>query len=364
MTHFPGPRPAPEILKIIREGAAIPAHPLALASDGSIDTVSQRALTRYYLDAGANGIAVGVHTTQFAIREAGLYRPVLELAAETKADWATRDVALVAGVTGETDQALREIDTANQLGYDAALLNVAKLKGRKESEILEHCRLAAQMIPIIGFSLLPECGGFHLSYDFWREFAQIDGVIAIKMAPFNRYRTLEIIRAVVDARAEDRVTLYTGNDDHIILDLISPFLVKRDGLYVSVRVRGGLLGQWSVWTHKAVALLEQIRALDDAEAVPADLLALDSILTECNNAIYDAQHDFAGCVPGGLEVLRRQGLVEDVRCLDPDERLGEGQFEAINRVYRDYPEMNDDDFVANNRDRWLHPNRSPIVALR
>lgn len=353
-------------LALLRRGTVLPAHPLALTAERRLDRTRQRALTRYYMDAGAGGVAVGVHTTQFAIREAGLYAPVLELAAETVADWADGPRLLVAGVTGPTAQALDEARTARSLGYHAVLLNVARLKGAAEAEILEHCRSVAAEMPVIGFSLLPEVGGFHLSYGFWRDFAGIDNVIAIKMAPFNRYRTLDIIRAVADAGADDRITLYTGNDDHIILDLLQPFVVRSaDGRSERrLRVRGGLLGHWSVWTRPAVAQLERIHALPDGADVPVDLMALDSIVTDCNGAIYDALHDLRGCIPGCLEVLRRQGLLEGIWCLDPAETMSPGQMAEIDRVYRQYPEMNDDAFVRANLGRWLAEDgrKTPLVA--
>lgn len=355
-----------DVLALLRRGAVIPAHPLALTPDRRLDARRQRAITRYYMDAGAGGVAVGVHTTQFAIREFGLYEPVLRLAAETVTDWADTPRILVAGVTGPTGQALAEARIARSLGYHAVLLNVARLKGRPEAEILDHCRAIAAEMPVIGFSLLPSVGGFHLSYDFWRAFAGIENVVAIKMAPFDRYRTHEIVRAVQDAGANDRVTLYTGNDDHIVMDLLQPFAIRSaDGRQETrVRIRGGLLGHWSVWVKSAVALLDRIHALPDGADIPEDLLAQDSIVTDCNLAIYDALHDLKGSIPGCLEVLRRQGLVEGTWCLDPAETLSPGQSEQIDRVCRQYPEMNDDAFVRANLDRWLDDagKNRPLVA--
>lgn len=343
------------VMTTLRKGAALPAHPLVLNADRQLDKVRQRAVTRYYMDAGAGGVAVGVHTTQFAIRDVGLYAPVLELAAETTRDWGGKDKVLVAGVTGKTAQALEEARTAHAIGYHAVLLNLARLKGASEDDILEHCRTIAAEMPVIGFALLPEVGGFHLSYDFWYAFAQIENVIAIKMAPFDRYRTLEIVRAVEDAGVSDRVTLYTGNDDHIVLDLLQPFVVRSaDGSTEKrVRIRGGLLGHWSVWVKPAVELLERIHTLPDGADVPEDLLAQDSMVTDCNLAIYDALNGLKGCIPGCLDVLRRQGLVEGTWCLDPNEVMSLGQAEQIDRVHRQYPELNDDAFVASNLDRWL-----------
>ncbi|MFT4280144.1 dihydrodipicolinate synthase family protein [Microbacterium sp.] len=339
--------------QIIARGAVIPAHPLALTADRRIDERRQRALSRYYLDAGVGGLAVGVHTTQFGIRAAGLFPDVLRLAAEEAATWADRPVALVAGVIGDTRQAVAEAELALSTGYHAVLLNIASWRGANEADILAHCRAVAEVVPVIGFALLPEVGGMHLSYDFWRGFAEIEGVIAIKMAPFNRYRTIDIVRAVVDARAEDRIALYTGNDDHIVLDLLQPFAIRRDDETVTVRIVGGLLGHWSVWTRRAAELFDELRTTARDDSVPSRLLALDSQVTDANRAVYDAVHDFAGCIPGVHEVLRRQGLLEGVWCLDENETLSPGQADDITRVQASYPHLTDDDFVAAHRDAWL-----------
>ncbi len=340
-------------LERFRQGTVLPAHLLALTDNLRLDDGRMRALTRYYLDAGAGGVAVGVHTTQFAIRAHGLYEPVLAHVAETVESWGRADVFKVAGLTGLTKQALAEAAIARSLGYDAGLLNVAAFKGASEDEILVHCQAVAEVIPLIGFYLLTEVGGIVLSRDFWRRFCEIDNVIGVKIAPFNRYRTLDVVHGLVQARAEERVTLYTGNDDHIVLDLLVPFVVPRDGERVTVRIRGGLLGHWAVWTQKAVALYERLRATQCESSVSIELLALDAAVTDCNRAIYDAQNDFRGCVPGCHEVLRRQGLFVTTRCLDPNETLSPGQLELIDTVYRDYPEMNDDSFVRENLHRWL-----------
>jgi hypothetical protein len=336
---------------VLHEGTVIPAHLLALTAERTLDERRQRALTRYYLDSGVGGLAVGVHTTQFGIRENGMFHRVLELAAEESRTWTTRPIALIAGLIGGTQQARSEAQTAVEFGYHAGLLNVAALKSWSEDQLLEHCQTVAKEIPLIGFALLPEVGGFHLSFDFWRRFVEIENVIAIKMAPFNRYRTLEIVRAVVAAKAENRVTLYTGNDDHIVLDLLQPFAIPRDKETVTVRIRGGLLGHWSVWTHAAVKLFDEITT--PSIGVSNDLLALDSVVTDCNSAIYDSAHDFAGCIPGCHEVLRRQGLFDGLWCLDENETLSPGQLEEIDRVYAAHPQMNDDDFVGSNLNLWL-----------
>jgi len=342
-----------DVLAVLRRGAVIPAHLLALDAGRRLDARRQRALARYYLDAGSGGLAVGVHSTQFAIREAGLYEPVLRLAMETAEAWGKRPLVMIAGLAGKTEQARREAVIARDLGYHAGLLSLAAMKSASEDELIAHCRAVAAEIPVVGFYLQPAVGGLHLSASFWRRLAGIDNVVAIKMAPFNRYRTLDVVRGVVEARAEERITLYTGNDDHIVLDLVTPFVAKRDGADVSVRVRGGLLGHWSVWTKTAVDLLARVHAAVAAGAISAELLALDSKVTDCNSAFFDVAHDFHGCIAGCHEVLRRQGLLEGIWCLDPDEGLSPGQAEEIDRVIASYPEFDDSAFVAANLARWL-----------
>jgi hypothetical protein len=335
----------------------IPAHLLALDEHRKLDARRQRAMTRYYLDAGAGGVAVGVHSTQFAIRDVGLYQPVLELAMQTALEWepigGRRPLFMVAGLAGRTEQAVREAETARGLGYHAALLSLAAMKGASEDELVAHCELVAQEMPLVGFYLQPAVGGIHLPATFWSRFAQIDNVVAIKMAPFNRYRTLDVIRGVVAAKAEERVTLYTGNDDHIVLDLLAPFTFMRDGKAVTVRIKGGLLGHWSVWTRRAVELLDRIHAAVASDSVTPELLALDAQVTDCNSALFDVAHDFHGCIAGCHEVLRRQGLLQGTWCLDANEGLGRGQADELSRVQRNYPHLIDDDFVAQHRERWL-----------
>jgi len=326
----------------LRRGAVIPAHLLALDARRKLDPRRQRALTRYYLDAGVGGLAVGVHATQFAIREAGLYRPVLELAMEES----QAGVAMIAGLAGKTSAARREAQIARELGYHAGMLSLGAMKGASIDALIRHCAAVAEEIPLVGFYLQPAVGGIPLPEPFWRRFAAIENVVAIKIAPFDRYRTLDVVRGVVAARAEERIALYTGNDDHILLDLAVPFAVKRDGEEVRVRIRGGLLGHWGVWTKTAVDLFKKIQAgnID---------LALDSRITDCNSAFFDVANNFAGCIPGCHEVLRRQGLLEGTWCLDPNERLSPGQSEEIDRVYREHADLADDDFVRANLARWL-----------
>ena len=345
------------VSQVLRQGAVIPAHPLALNAQRQLDPRRQRALSRYYLDAGAGGLAVGVHTTQFAIRENGMYAPVLEMAMQTAQDWTplggSRPLVMIAGVAGPTSQACAEAATAKAMGYHAGLLSLAALRGANEADILAHCRAVAQVIPLVGFYLQPAVGGVVLSAAFWEAFARIEQVVAIKMAPFNRYRTLDVIHGVVAAQAEERITLYTGNDDHIVLDLVTPFHVKRGTETVQVRIRGGLLGHWSVWTQKAVEQLKRCQEEAALGQISADLLALDSKVTDCNSALFDVAHEFAGCIAGCHEVLRRQGLLDGIWCLDPREALSAGQAEELTRVSQAYPDLIDDNFVKRHLARWL-----------
>ena len=342
------------IRQVIAEGTAIPAHPLALTVERVLDPRRQRALSRYYIDAGSGGLAVGVHTTQFEIREAGLYAPVLELAAQTASDWTDRPLAMIAGVAGKTDQAVAEAKTALALGYHAALVSPAPFRDASEDELIAHCSAVADIMPIIGFYLQPAVGGRVLSVDFWQRFASLDNVIAIKIAPFHRHRTIDVVRGVIAANAEDRVALYTGNDDHIVADLLLPFTHKRNGKDVTLRIVGGLLGQWSVWAKAAVDLHARCRAAVQADAdLPAELLALDSQMTDINAAVFDVAHDFAGVIAGCHEILRRQGLLAGIWCLDPNETLSPGQAEELTRITQDYPHLTDDAFVAAHLERWL-----------
>ena len=342
-----------DILDTLHGGTVIPAHLLALNSSRKLDVRRQRALSRYYIDAGAGGLAVGVHSTQFAIREAGLYENVLRLAAEAAENWSKRPLVLIAGIVGQTTQARQEAAVAANLGYHAGLLSLAAMKGASDDELIAHCRAVADVIPLVGFYLQTAVGGIPLSTDFWRRFAEIEQVVAIKIAPFDRYRTLDVIRGVVAASAEDRVTLYTGNDDNIVLDLVTPFVVPRDGTEARVRIKGGLLGHWSVWTKGAADMFARIRRAIEVGPIGDDVLALAAKVTDCNAAFFDVANNFRGCIAGCHEVLRRQGLLEGIWCLDPDEGLSLGQAEAIERVMRVYPELGDDAFVAANRERWL-----------
>jgi Dihydrodipicolinate synthetase family len=342
-----------EVRRLIAQGTVIPAHPLAIDAGRALDTRHQRALTRYYIDAGAGGLAVGVHTTQFAIRDVGLYKPVLELAAETAGNWTRRPLALVAGLVGPTQQAIAEAGIARGIGYHAGLLSLAAMKSAGEDEIIAHCEAVAREIPLVGFYLQPAVGGVILSADFWRRFAGIDNVIAIKIAPFNRYRTLDVLRGVAAAKALDRVALYTGNDDHILLDLTLPFDLRDNGVTTRAYFRGGLLGHWSVWTANAIKQFEMCRDARGKDTLPADLLALDARVTDCNSAFFDVANNFHGCIAGCHEILRRQGLMRGIWCLDPTEGLSPGQLQEIDRVCNEHADLSDDDFVAANLQKWL-----------
>lgn len=341
------------VQKLLLEGTVIPAHPLALGDDDRLDERRQRALTRYYLDAGAGGLAVGVHTTQFEIREHGLYEPVLKACAKAADDWTDRPVVRIAGLIGPTAQAKREAQIARDLGYHAGLMSLAALKGSSVDEMIAHCRAVAEEIPLFGFYLQPAVGGMPLPFEFWRRFAEIENVVGIKMAPFDRYATLDVMRGVAAARAENRIALYTGNDDHIVGDLLTPFNITRDEETVTLGIRGGLLGHWSVWTKAAVDLFDRCRTAARSGQIPADLLALDSEVTDCNAALFDVANGFGGAIAGCHEVLRRQGLLTHVRCLNPQEKLGPGQAGEITRVTREHSHLTDDDFVAGNLERWL-----------
>jgi len=329
----------------LQRGIAIPAHPLALNAQRRLDELRQRALSRYYIAAGVGGLAVGVHTTQFAIRDpqVGLFRPVLELAKE-ELDHAAKPLVRIGGVCGVTKQAVTEAGLLNELGYHAGLLSLVALREGSEDELIDHCRAVAEIIPVIGFYLQPSVGGRVLRQSFWRRFAEIDSVVAIKIAPFNRYQTLDVVRAVTETGRDD-IALYTGNDDNIVADFVTPFCFGGK----ERRIVGGLLGHWSVWTLRAVELLERCRNTD---ATP-ELLRLGVEVTDCNAAFFDAANGFSGCIAGLHEVLRRQGLLEGLWCLDENETMSPGQLAEIDRVYRAYSHLHDDDFVARHRDEWL-----------
>jgi dihydrodipicolinate synthase/N-acetylneuraminate lyase len=332
-----------KIFEALRGGVAIPACPLALNSARKLDERRQRALVRYYIAAGAGGLAVGVHTTQFAIRDAkvGLFEPVLRIAAE-EMNRAGKEFVRVGGICGKTQQAVKEAGLLKEIGYHAGLLSLGAMKDGSIEELVAHAREVSRVIPVVGFYLQAAVGGRVLPYSFWRRFADIENVAAIKIAPFNRYQTLDVVRAVVESGRSD-IALYTGNDDNIILDLVTPYFGRR--------IVGGLLGHWAVWTKRAVE--QQKRVQGSGFRVQEDVLQLAVEVTDSNAAFFDAANSFAGCIAGLHEVLRRQGLLEGIWCLDPNEGLGPGQKEEIDRVYRAYPHLNDDEFVKQHRDEWL-----------
>jgi hypothetical protein len=332
------------------DGLVIPAHPLALTAERKLDEQRQAGLTRYYCAAGAGGLAVGVHTTQFAIRDLGLFKPVLQLALETACAFEqqnNRSIVKIAGVCGKTEQASNEATFARETGYDAGLLSLAALNNASNQELLKHCHRVAEIIPLIGFYLQPAVGGRLLDYDFWRAFLDIENVVAIKVAPFNRYQTLDVVRALADSRRANEVALYTGNDDNIVADLLTEFRVTHKGEPTSIHFAGGLLGHWAVWTKRAVELLDAVRECKRSGGQGAyELLARSAEITDANAVLFDAKNNFAGCIAGLHEVLRRQGLLAGRWCLDPHEALSPGQMEEIDRTYTAYPHLNDDDFVA------------------
>jgi hypothetical protein len=343
----------------LASGVVIPAHPLALTSQRKLDERRQRGLSRYYAAAGAGGLAVGVHTTQFEIREEqyGLLRPVLQLAAEefdrTDAKSSTPMIR-IAGICGPTSQAIKEASLAYDLRYHAGLLSLSALQKASDDELIDHCRAVASVLPIVGFYLQPAAGGRLLSYQFWRRFAEIPNVVAIKMAPFNRYQTIDVVRAIAESGRDD-IALYTGNDDNIVLDLLTLFRFESNGRIVERRVVGGLLGHWCAWTRRAVELLNQCHDVVQGESgISPDMLSLAIAVTDSNAVLFDAANGFSGCIPGVHEVLRRQGLLEGTWCLDESLDLSPGQSQELDRIYASYPYLTDDAFVAKHRDEWLN----------
>lgn len=346
-----------EVRKKLHEGCVIPALPLALNENRELDKKREKALVRYYMEAGAGGLAVAVHTTQFEIRDPdiALFEPVLELASRELAEHAQKSgeaIVRIAGIVGDTDQADREAQLAVKHNYHAGLLSLAALPEASNETLLKHCRKIAEIIPIVGFYLQPAVGGRKLDVDFWREFARIDNVVAIKMAPFNRYQTLDVIRGVAESGRAEEIALYTGNDDNILIDLLTEFNIPVGSGVIKKRIVGGLLGHWAVWTRAAVQLLEKVHQDGFKKDIP-ELLGLAAQITDSNAAFFDSANGFKGCITGIHEVLRRQGLLEGIWTLNEDEVLSPGQMEEINRVYEAYPQLNDDAFVAANLQRWL-----------
>jgi Dihydrodipicolinate synthetase family len=340
----------------LHDGTVIPAHPLALTKDKQLDEASQRALTRYYIDAGVGGIAVGVHTTQFEIRDPrfDLFEKVLSMAIEeTKTANVPDDFIKIAGICGPTEQALAEAKFAKEIGYDLGLLSMGGLNHLSEEELLERAEKVAEVIPVFGFYLQPAVGGRYFSYDFWRQFANIPNVQAIKIAPFNRYYTLDVVRAVCNSDRNEEIALYTGNDDNIVNDLLTSYRFPAGDQVVEKKIVGGLLGHWSVWTRRVVEIFVEIKKVRDQESIPKELLTLGQEITDANAAFFDMIHQFKGSIAGINEVLARQGLLQGNWCLLEEERLSPGQAEEIDRIYASYPHLHDDEFVKANLSRWL-----------
>ncbi|MBC8144694.1 MAG: dihydrodipicolinate synthase family protein [bacterium] len=340
----------------LRSGLAIPAHPLALDRHRRFDERRQRAVTRYYHASGVGGVAVGVHTTQFEIRlpEHALYEPVLRSAVDVVRECdsnQSRQTVLIAGISGGTSQAIVEARLARDLGYHIGLLSLGALRDAPLDEMVRHIDTVARTIPIMGFYLQPAVGGVALPYEFWTRLAEIPNIVAIKIAPFNRYATLDVVRAIADSGRADEIALYTGNDDNIVADLVTEFDTGSNAN--PIRIVGGLLGQWACWTSKAVALLSECHQAARARAIPMELLARGAQLTAANAAVFDVVNRFRGSVAGVNEILCRQGLLASSLCLDPHSDLSPGQAKAIDDVCKRYPHLTDDAFVNEHRDRWL-----------
>ncbi|SDJ98861.1 dihydrodipicolinate synthase family protein [Sediminibacillus albus] len=340
----------------LHEGAFIPAHPLALTEDRELDEQSQRALTRYYIDAGVGGLAVGVHTTQFEIRDPAfdLFEKVLALANEEMERAQVEDSFIkIAGICGPVDQAVKEAEFAKKTGYHLGLLSMGGMEGLSEEELIDRTKKVADIIPVFGFYLQPAVGGRVFSYDFWRKFADITNVHAIKIAPFNRYLSHDVVRAVCNSQRNKEIALYTGNDDNIVNDLLTTYKVNVEGKIVEKKIVGGLLGHWSVWTKKAVELFSEIKRVQSNDYIPSEFLTLAQEITDANAAFFDANNHFKGSIAGINEVLARQGLLQGRWCLLEKEELGPNQMDEIDRVYAAYPHLRDDEFVAENLLKWF-----------
>ena len=345
-------------LQKLSEGTVIPAHPLALTENRKLDEKRQQALTRYYLEAGAGGLAVGVHTTQFEIRKPkfDLFEPVLKITAEEikKFEKKTGNTIIkIAGACGSTKQALEEARLAKKLDYDVVLLSPGGLDNYTENDLIQRTRKIAKVLPVMGFYLQAAVGGRNFSYNYWQKMCEIDKLVAIKCAPFDRYQTLDVARAAAFSDRAEEIALYTGNDDSIIIDLLTQFKFEKNGKIYQKEIVGGLLGQWAVWTRTAVKMFNELKEVTEKNNIPQKYLTLAAQLTEANAAIFDAANNFQGCIPGIHEVLRRQGLLKGNWCLNKQEKLSPGQKEKINQIYKNYPHLNDDEFVENNLEKWL-----------
>jgi len=342
-----------EVYKILKEGTVIPAHPLALKKNRKLDEKRQKALTKYYILSGAGGIAVGVHTTQFEIHneKIGLYSPVLEISMEAlKEEKVIDKVVKISGIYGDRKHALKEAKISSDYGYDAALVSLSKIKDKRENYLIDFLKEISEIIPVFGFYLQSAVGGRFLSYKFWCKFFEIENIAGVKIAPFNRYFTIDVIRAIIDTGREKEIPLYTGNDDNIIFDLITPFRFNNK----EVRISGGLLGHWAFWTKKSVEIFNEVKEIvNNKKPIPPHILTLAAEITDADGAIFDAKNNFAGCIPGINEVLRRSGLLEGNWCLKPDEKLSRGQKEEIDRIYEMYPHLRDDEFIKENYERFF-----------
>lgn len=344
-------------LKKLHEGTVIPATPLALTEDRRLDEKRQRLLMNYYLHSGVGGIATAVHTTQFEIRkpEIALFEPILRLVSSEIDGFEQKTgkvIVKVAGVCGPVEQAIAEAKLAKQYGYDAVLLSPGGLNSISEDAMIERTKAVAEIMPVIAFYLQTAVGGRIFTYNYWERVCAIPNVVAIKCASFHRYTTLDVVRAAALSERRDEITLYTGNDDNIVIDLITKYKFNDHGVTVEKGFDGGLLGHWSVWTQKVVELFDLLRAEKEKEAISAEIISLAAAVTDANSAFFDTAHNFKGCIAGLHEVLRRQGLMKNILCLDPNETLSQGQLEEIDRVYRAYPSLNDDRFVSENMESW------------
>jgi len=350
---------AEKVCEILKSGTVIPANPLAITADRKFDPDRQRVLCRYYLNAGVGGLAVAVHTTQFEIRkpEFNLLEPVLKIAAEEVDAFEKKTgktIIKIAGACGDIPQAVKEAELAKSLGYDAVLLSPGGLHHYTEDDFIERTKKVAEIIPVIGFYLQTSVGGKIFSYDYWKRLVEIDNLIAIKAAPFNRYQTLDVARAVAFSSRKDKIALFTGNDDNIVVDLLTKYEFTENGETRTVQFVGGLLGHWCVWTKRVCEMYEMLKDFSKQEYIPAKLLTLAAEVTDCNAAFFDSANAFAGCIAGVHEVLRRQGIMKGIWCLNPDETLSPGQSEEIDRIYKLYPHLNDDEFVKENLESWIN----------
>ena len=344
-------------LQKLKNGTVIPATPLALDENRHFDEKGQRLLMNYYLNCGVGGIATAVHTTQFEIRkpEIALFEPVLKLVSEEIDRFEKKNgtvIVKVAGVCGKTEQAVEEAKLAKKYGFDAVLLSPGGLNDQTEDYMVDRTKAVAEIMPVIGFYLQTACGGRLFSYNYWERVCAVKNVVAIKCASFNRYSTLDVVRAAALSDRSEEITLYTGNDDNIVIDLLSKYQFQKNGMTVVKGFEGGLLGHWSVWTKKAVELFERIRKEKENDTVSAEMLTLAAEVTDTNSAFFDTAHNFLGCIAGLHEILRRQGLMKNIYCINPSEGLSDGQLEELDRVCKEYPHLSDDAFIQAHLEEW------------